>query len=100
MLESVDDYIITIGPKMLTRYEYARILGARSLQISQGAPVMADFEEEEEELRDPLLIAEKEIKKGFLPISVRRILPNGEHQDIPLNVLLKAGRERRGASIN
>lgn len=93
------DQKILIGPKMLTRFEYARILGARALQISMGAPVLILEQEkqEEEEQGDPLLIAEREIRQGLLPILVRRTLPDGRHQDIPLPYLLKeAGRKHGG----
>ena len=92
------EYKIEIGPQMLTRYEYARILGARALQISMGAPVLAEAEEapivegEESKSReegDPLLIAEREINKRLLPIQIRRTLPDGSSQDIPLSFLLK-----------
>lgn len=97
---------ILIGPKMLTRFEYARILGARALQISMGAPVLVELEESTnnqerkdvvKEQGDPLLIAEKEIKKALLPIQIRRALPDGKYQDIPLAYLLKdAGRKQGG----
>ncbi|MFX0084412.1 MAG: DNA-directed RNA polymerase subunit K [Candidatus Hodarchaeota archaeon] len=97
---------ILIGPKMLTRFEYARILGARALQISMGAPVLVELEESAKtsetkdtfkEQGDPLLIAEREIKKGLLPIQIRRTLPDGQYQDIPLFYLLKdIGRKRGG----
>ncbi len=88
---------------MLTRFEYARILGARALQISMGAPILVESDETEtssdtggtqKEQGDPLLIAEQEIKNRLLPILVRRSLPNGRFQDIPLERLLKhAGRK-------
>lgn len=88
---------------MLTRFEYARILGARALQISMGAPVLVleQEEQEEQEQGDPLLIAEREIRQGLLPILVRRTLPNGRYQDIPLPYLLKeAGRKHGGILTN
>lgn len=97
------DQKILIGPKMLTRFEYARILGARALQISMGAPVLVleQEEQEEQEQGDPLLIAEREIRQGLLPILVRRTLPNGRYQDIPLPYLLKeAGRKHGGILTN
>lgn len=49
-----------------TRYEKARILGARSLQIAMGAPAFVDTEDSEE----PIKIAEKEMREGKLPITV------------------------------
>ena len=106
MLIDNKDQKILIGPKMLTRFEYARILGARALQISMGAPVLVESVDPserdnlingEKEQGDPLLISEREIKKGLLPILVRRTLPDGRYQDIPLLYLLKeAGRKRGG----
>ena len=97
------DQKIHIGPKMLTRFEYARILGARALQISMGAPVLVleQEEQEEQEQGDPLLISEREIRQGLLPILVRRTLPDGRYQDIPLPYLLKeAGRKHGGILTN
>ena len=75
---------ILIGPNSLTRFEKARITGARSLQLSYGAPLMisvdtADF--------SSISIAIDELDKKILPISIRRILPNGLYQDIPLDWL-------------
>ncbi|MEA2035650.1 MAG: DNA-directed RNA polymerase subunit K [Euryarchaeota archaeon] len=53
--------------KLYTRYERARIIGARSLQISMGAPVLVRTSS-----IDPLEIAEKEFTKGVIPITVKR----------------------------
>ena len=50
-----------------TKYERARILGARSLQIAMGAPVFVDVEGNE----DPIHIAERELENGNLPITVK-----------------------------
>lgn len=50
-----------------TRYERARILGARSLQIAMGAPAFVDIEGNEE----PIDIAEREMEQGKLPITVK-----------------------------
>jgi len=60
-----------------TKYEIARILGARSLQLAMDAPVLLKIsKEEEEELNyDTLKIAERELTEGVLPITVRRPLP-------------------------
>ena len=80
--------LIQIGPPILTRFEKARILGTRALQISMGAPVIdADIMSEGQDLSDPLLIATLELEKKLLPISVRRFLPDGRYQDIPINLL-------------
>jgi DNA-directed RNA polymerase subunit K len=50
-----------------SRYEKARILGARALQVSYGAPVLIETDESQ-----PILIAAEEYDAGVLPFSVRR----------------------------
>ena len=54
-----------------TRFEVARILGARSLQISMGAPILVPSVER---LLDPLGIAINEFENKMIPITVRRAL--------------------------
>jgi DNA-directed RNA polymerases I, II, and III subunit RPABC2 len=61
----------------LTKYERARILGTRALQISMGAPPMVDVAGES----DPLMIAQKELKEKKIPITIRRFLPDGSFED-------------------
>lgn len=60
-----------------TRYETARILGARALQIAMDAPILLKISKEEMERigYDSLRIAELEFEKNVLPISVYRPLP-------------------------
>ena len=60
-----------------TNYERARIIGARALQISMGAPFLIDFSKEElEKMRySPLEIAQLELEKGVIPITVVRPIP-------------------------
>ncbi len=60
-----------------TKYEIARILGARALQLSMNAPVLLKMSKEEMEAvnYDPLKIAEMELYEGVLPITVKRPLP-------------------------
>lgn len=76
------DNKIIIGPPRLTRFEKARITGARSLQLSLGAPTLSQIPFE---LTDTILIAKYELDKKTLPISIRRVLPNGLYQDIPID---------------
>ena len=52
-----------------TRFERARILGARALQLSLGAPILIDIRPT---LVDPVEIAEAEFASGRIPITVRR----------------------------
>ena len=54
----------------LTRYERARILGARALQISMGAPIMVKLPSED--IIDPIQIALIEQESGHIPITVSR----------------------------
>lgn len=68
-----------------TKYEKARILGARALQISMDAPLLLKITEEELNNinYDPLLIAERELESGILPITVKRPLPRkGNKEEI------------------
>src|SRR4030043_489828 len=67
-----------------TRYEIARILGARSLQLAMDAPVLLKLsKEEEEELNfDTLKTAEKELIAGVLPITVKRPFPKKSEKTI------------------
>ena len=51
-----------------TRYERARIIGARALQISMGAPVLL-----EDDSGEPIDIADRELEAGIIPITVKRI---------------------------
>ena len=64
---------IEVGPPKLTRYEKARIVGARALQISMGAPVLLELEEN---TTDPIDIALLEFEKDAIPITVLRKLPS------------------------
>jgi DNA-directed RNA polymerase subunit K/omega len=80
---------VPIGPKWLSRFERARIVGARALQISMGAPVMVDMKKAPSGL---FALAETELRSGVLPMTVRRTKPTGETADIPLSILLKNTR--------
>ena len=57
-----------------SKYERARIIGARGLQVSMDAPLLLEMDEKslEEINYDPLKIAEKELDSGVLPISVNK----------------------------
>lgn len=70
--------------KTMTKYEHARILGARALQISMGAPVLVPLEPHE---TDFLLIARKELAAKCIPIIVKRYLPDGTQVEFDANEL-------------
>lgn len=58
----------------LTRFEITRLVGARALQLALGAPALIKV------IRDDSVIsvAEKELHKGVLPLTVLRKYPNGD----------------------
>ncbi|BGP54651.1 hypothetical protein JCM8202_001052 [Rhodotorula sphaerocarpa] len=68
----------------MTKYERARILGTRALQISMNAPVLVPLEGES----DPLEIAQKELAAKKIPLVVRRFLPDGSYEDWLVSELL------------
>ena len=65
-----------LAAKKYTRYEKARIIGARALQIAMGAPVLVDLPEN---LTDPIEIALYEFERDAIPITVVRRLPGEKH---------------------
>ena len=73
---------IVTGPPTLTRFERARIMGARALQLSLGAPV---FIEIPKNATTSLEIAMEELKQRVIPIVIRRTLPNGDYQHISID---------------
>ncbi len=60
-----------------TKYEEARIVGARALQIAMGAPFTFKLTEQDlEKLRyNPVEIAKAEFKQGLIPIAIKRRMP-------------------------
>ena len=80
---------IIIGPPRLTRFEKARVVGARALQISMGAPLLV---EQPARLIDEIELALQELEEGVLPITIRRELPDGSYQDIPIKWLYEKKR--------
>lgn len=79
--ELEDDTKILMGPPTLTRFEKARIMGARALQLSLGAPPFVDVPKN---ATTSLQIAMEELENRIIPITIRRVQPNGDYQNIPL----------------
>ena len=77
---------ITIGPPTLTRFEKARIMGARALQLSLGAPPFVPIPKT---ARISLDISMEELEQRVIPITIRRALPNGDFQNIPIDYFEK-----------
>ena len=67
--------MVSIYPKKYTRFEKARVIGARSIQIELGAPVLIDVPED---VTDPIDIAALEFENSAIPMTVVRRLPSGE----------------------
>ena len=72
---------VSTGPPTLTRFEKARIMGARALQLSLGAP---SFIKIPKNATTSLEIAMEELNKKLIPIIIKRTLPNGDFQKILL----------------
>ncbi|KAI0094271.1 RNA polymerase, subunit omega/K/RPB6 [Irpex rosettiformis] len=68
----------------LTKYERARVLGTRALQISMNAPVLVPLDGE----TDALQIAIKELSQGKIPLMIRRYLPDGSFEDWSVSELI------------
>ena len=66
-----------ITSRFMTKYERARILGSRALQISKNAPLMVDHCDES----DPYKLAEMELSEKLIPFIIRRYLPDGSYED-------------------
>ena len=62
---------------IFTKYEKARVIGARALQIAMGAPILIKMKEEDfiALQYNPVSIARKEFESGVLPITIKRPLP-------------------------
>ncbi len=86
---------IKIGPPWLTRFERARIIGARALQISLGAPILLNPDELTDHVKEsPVLIAKLELEKGVLPMTIIRYTRAGDMQAIPVRWLIKLDKMR------
>lgn len=73
-----------ITTRYMTKYERARVIGTRALQISMNAPVMVDIAGE----TDALKIAMKELRERKIPMIIRRYLPDNSYEDWSLEELI------------
>lgn len=80
-----------MDPEKFTKYERARILGARALQIAMNAPLLIKISKEDLEKvnYDALKIAEIELNSKILPITVKRPFPKKKEE------ILKRPRETK-----
>ena len=68
----------------MTKYERARVLGTRALQLSKNAPPMVVPQAGE---TDPYMIAERELAERVIPFIVRRYLPDRTYEDWKISEL-------------
>jgi len=68
----------------MTKYEKAKIIGIRALQIRENAPLKIDPNGE----TDPKRIALMELRQRKIPLIIRRKLPNGAFEDVSVNDLI------------
>lgn len=89
---------VRITSPYLTKYEKARIIGTRALQISLNAPLTIPIDTQNENIHkteydnyvcnDPLVIAEKELYNKSIPFILRRYLPDGSYEDWKMDELI------------
>jgi len=67
-------------PEKVTKYERARMIGSRALQISMGAPpvIKLDVKDLEALRYNPLEIAKKEFAEGKIPLVIKRPMPGAK----------------------
>jgi|SRR3989344_3222440 len=72
--------------QQFTKFEIARIIGARALQIAMDAPLLLKISTEELKAikYDPLKIAERELNSGALPISIHRPMPRKHKEKLAI----------------
>lgn len=68
----------------ITKYEKARIIGTRALQLSNGSTPLVQVDG----LTDVMDIAEKELREYKMPIIVRRKMPDGSYTDIRVSDMI------------
>jgi DNA-directed RNA polymerase subunit K len=93
----VPEVMLVIWPKnRLTRFEVARIIGARALQIALGAPVLVKIKQDK---FDPTGLAEEEFKECMIPMTIKRTLPSGEVVVVDIKPAIKNWLEEHHGKI-
>lgn len=64
---------------LMTKFEVARLIGLRALQIANGSPLMIKLESVKPEW-NYLDIAMEELKQRKLPMILKRSFPNGNYE--------------------
>lgn len=76
-----------ITSPFMTKFEKAKIIGVRAVQISKNAPLYLNSDNIANMNWDPITIAEKELAEKCIPFIIRRYLPDGSFEDWKLNEL-------------
>lgn len=76
-----------ITSPFMTKFEKAKIIGVRAVQISKNAPLYLNSDNIANMNWDPITIAEKELAEKRIPFIIRRYLPDGSFEDWKLNEL-------------
>lgn len=86
-----------MNPINFTKYERARILGARALQLAMNAPLLIKITEEDLEKinYDVLKIAEVELDSGVLPISIKKPFPERKEGKLKRETTPKVSDEKK-----
>ena len=79
------DFIPNKTPKYMTLFEYTAIIGKRSSQIQDNAPILInDYDDDD----SSITIAKKELNKGVIPFIIRRPLPDDTFEDVRISNLI------------
>lgn len=76
---------IEVSKKRLTKFEKARIIGLRALELSLGAPPLIPLPQNNRP--NAVEIARQEVEKKILPLIIGRRMPDGNYVYIPLSDL-------------
>lgn len=71
----------------ISKYEYARVIGMRAMQIAANAPLYLENPLGELKGLSAMDLAEREFKAKKIPFIIRRVLPNNTYEDWPLHEL-------------
>ena len=73
--------------EQLTKYEQAKIIGTRAIQISMGAPFLIKLTEKDlQNVRySPIEISKMEFQQGLIPIAVKRPTPSQKKKEQPVH---------------
>ncbi len=82
---------VNIWLPKLTKFEKARIIGARALQLAMGARPLIDVSKLS--TKDFVYIAREELIRGVLPFTIVRRLPNGTRELIPVPLLIESEKK-------